>query len=256
VNLPYLAARFAPLLAAFFGLCVVGGLVVITLARRRARTTGFGFVRERALYTARRWMIGTGLLVLLGGASVGLWATAIYRPQVLPTPVPTATSTLIPSPTPRPPTSTPTSTPTPTATPTATPSAPAEQAQPIVIRRTRSDAAATPGTGAALVAVTMAAGEKENMPVNPTTVFASGTRRVYAFMLFDGMSRGVEWTHEWYGEIDGQMKRIWGKTEAWSREYSYGQIWRYYDCGVGKFELRIYVGPELQETVPFWVQGS
>ena len=61
MNLPHLAVRFAPVLAAFFGLCVVGGLVAITLARRRARTTGFGFVREQALYNARRWMIGTGV---------------------------------------------------------------------------------------------------------------------------------------------------------------------------------------------------
>ena len=120
MNLSYLGVRFAPVLALVFGLCVLGGLVAIRIARQRARTTGFGFVRERSLYMARRWMIGTGLLALLGGASVGLWAVAVYRPQTLPTPVPTPTSTLIPSPTPRPPTATPTSTATPTATPAAT----------------------------------------------------------------------------------------------------------------------------------------
>jgi hypothetical protein len=252
VNLPELAARFAPMLAGIFGLCVVGGLVAIYLARRRARTTGFGFVRERALYAARRWMIGTSLLVLLSGASVGLWAMAVYRPEVLPTPMPTATLTLIPSPTPRPPTSTPTLTLVPTITPSATPAS--TQATPASAEL--PTAVGTPGTGSALIAVTLAAGEKENMPVGPTTVFVPGTKRVYAFMLFDGMSQGVEWTHVWYGEMDGQMTRIWGKTEQWSREYSHGQIWRYFDTGVGKFELRVYVGDELQRTVPFWVQGG
>ena len=54
----------------------------------------------------------------------------------------------------------------------------------------------------------------------------------------------------------GKMQEIWGKTESWSREYSRGRIWRYFDCGVGKFELRIYVGERLQQTVPFVVQGG
>jgi hypothetical protein len=114
----------------------------------------------------------------------------------------------------------------------------------------------TPASEAVLVELTMAAGERENMPVSPTTTFAPGTRRVYAFLLFDGMAKGVSWTHAWYGEIDGQMKEIWGKTESWSREYSRGRIWRYFDCGVGKFELRVYIGDQLQQAVPFVVQGS
>lgn len=262
MNLASLGVRFAPLLALFFGLCMVGGLVAIRIARRRARNTGFEFVREQSLYKARRWMLGTGLLALLGVASVGLWAMAVYRPQALPTPVPTATMTLIPSPTPRPPTATPTRTPalTSTALPTVTPMASAAATsangdQPTEQRRSQSTTA-TPASGAYLVEVTMAAGERENRPVDPTTIFAKGTRRVYAFLLFDGMSSGVPWTHVWYGEVDGEMRQIWGKTESWSREYSYGQIWRYFDCGVGRFELRVYVGEKLQQTVPFVVKGS
>jgi hypothetical protein len=257
-----LGLRFAPALALFFGLCVVGGLVAIRTARQRARNTGFGFVREQSLYKARRWMLGTGLLALLGMASVGLWAMAVYRPHALPTPVPTATMTLIPSPTPRPPTSTPTQTPTPTSTalPSVTPTrtaatTPTDTDLPAVLRRSQSTGA-TPEPGAHLVEATMAAGQRENMPVDPTTVFPRGTRRVYAFLLFDGMSRGVPWTHVWYGEVDGEMREIWGKTESWSREYSRGQIWRYFDCGVGKFELRIYVSERLQQTVPFVVKGD
>ena len=257
MNLASLGVRLAPVLAVFFGLCVLGGLVAIRIARQRARNTGFGFVRERALYRARRWMIGTGLLALLGGASVGLWAMAVYRPHVLPTPVPTATLAPIPSPTPRPPTLTPTATAIPTATPTTTATVvPAVAGRPSSLRRTQGVETTAPGFGARLVELTMAAGERENGPVNPTTVFAPGTKRVYAFLLFERMSDGVSWTHKWYGEVDGQMREIWGKTEAWSREYSHGRIWRYFDCSVGKYELRIYVGDELQQTVSFVVQGG
>jgi len=256
MNLPHLGARFAPTLALIFGLCVLGGLVAIRVARQRARTTRFGFVRERALYRARRWMVGTGLLALLGGASAALWAVAVHHPEVLPTPIPTATSTLIPSPTPRPPTATPTWTPTVTATPTATATAaPIDAELPTVLRQSRAIEMAT-SDSASLVEVTMAAGERGNKPVNPTSVFASGTRRVYAFLLFDGMSEGVPWTHAWYGEVDGEMREIWGRTESWSRDYSRGQVWRYFDCGVGRFELRVYVGRQLQRTVPFVVQGG
>jgi hypothetical protein len=261
VNLPRLGVRFAPVLALFFGLCVLGGLIAIRAARRRARSSGFGFVRERALYQARRLMLGTGLLALLSGASIGLWAMAVYRPQALPTPVPTATSTLIPSPTPRPPTSTPTVTPTSTVSPTPLPSAtstatPTDVALPGVLRKSPLAGAATPGADALLVEVTMAVGEEDNRPVDPTSVFARGTRRVYAFLLFDGMGDSVPWTHVWYGEVDGQMREIWGKTELWSYEYSRGRIWRYFDCGIGKHELHIYVGKQLQQKVPFEVKGG
>lgn len=255
MNLSQLGVQWAPVLALVFGLCVLGGLVASRLARHRARTTGFGFVRERALYRARRYMIGTGLLTLLGMASAGLWAVAVHRPGVLPTPLPTATLTLIPSPTPRPATATPTLTATPTVPPTATATVvPSTSELPATLHRSQSNQVGTVVPGAVLVGLTMAAGERDNIPVNPTTVFDPGTRRVYAFLLFDGMANGVTWTHAWYGEVDGEMREIWGKTEAWSREYSHGQVWRYFDCGVGRFELRVYVGDQHQRTVPFVVR--
>jgi hypothetical protein len=240
---------------------MLGGLVAIRAARRRARIAEFGFVREKAHYAARRWMVGTGVLALLGLASVGLWAVAVYNPEILPTPVPTATSTLIPSPTPRPPTSTPTVTSTTTAAPTAIPivtatAMPLDVDLPGLLHRPQPAGAVTPGPDALLVEVTLAAGEEGNKPVHPTTVFARGTKRVYAFMFFDGMSDRVPWTHVWYGEVDGQMREIWGETELWSYEYSRGQIWRYFDCSVGNYELRVYVGQHLQQKVPFVVQGG
>ena len=257
MNLPDLGARFAPVLAFVLGMCVLAGLAAIRIARRRARTTGFGFVRERALYRARRWMIGTGLLALLGAASAGLWAVAVYRPEILPTPMPTATSTLIPTPTPRPPTATPTPTAPPTVTPTATATAaPVDAELPALLRRSHALQTSTPASNAVLAEVTMAAGERGNRPVNPTVVFPPGTRRVYAFLLFDGMADGVAWTHVWYREVNGEMQEVWGKTEPWSRDYAHGQVWRYFDCGVGNHELRVYVGHELQVTVPFVVQGG
>jgi hypothetical protein len=263
VNLPLLGVRLGPILVVFFGVCVIAGLLAIRAARRRARTTGFGVIREQALYAARRWMLGTALLALLGGASAGLWAMAVHNPQALPTPIPTATPTMIPSPTPRPPTATLTLTPLPTATPTSTPLPPATGTPtptnaklPDTLRRLPSIDAATPGVHASLVELTMAAGEEDNRPIQPTTVFTKGTKRVYAFMLFDGMADRVAWSHVWYGEVDGQMREIWGKTELWDYEYSYGRIWRYFDCGVGNFELHIYVGKDLQRKVPFVVQGG
>jgi hypothetical protein len=205
-------------------------------------------------------MLGTVLLSLLAGASIWLWAMAVYRPEALPTPVPTATPTLIPSPTPRPPTATPTITPTATATPSATPTATAmanavDVTLPAALRGS-GDLGTKPGENSTLIEVTMAAGERGNRPIDPTTVFARGTKRVYAFMLFDGMADGVPWSHVWYGQVDGEMQEIWGRTELWSYEYSRGQIWRYFDCGIGRFELHVYVGDQLQQKVPFVVLGG
>jgi hypothetical protein len=70
------------------------------------------------------------------------------------------------------------------------------------------------------------------------------------------MEDGVPWAHVWYGEVDGQMQEIWGRAELWSYEYSGGRIWRYFDCGVGNFELHVYVGQKLQVKVPFVVNAK
>jgi hypothetical protein len=126
---------------------------------------------------------------------------------------------------------------------------------PAALRRPQPGEAATPGSDALLIELTLAAGEEGNEPVHPTMVFARGTKRVYAFMFFDGMGERVPWTHVWYREVDGQMQEVWGRTELWSYEYSRGRIWRYFDCDVGNYELRVYVGGRLQQTVPFVVQG-
>lgn len=257
MNLPRLGVRLAPALALFFGLCVVGGLVAMRIARRRARTTGFGVVRERALYTARRWMVATGLLALLGGASVGLWATAVYHPEVLPTPAPTATSTLIPSPTPRPPTATPTLIPTPTSTPVAarrqvpTPEIGRSMPKPLL-----SSDAATPGPNAALVDWVLAAGQVDNEPVRPANHFPEGTSRVYAFLTFEGMAPHVPWSHVWYVDVDGQLREVWRGTELWPYEYANGRRWRYLNCRAGRYELHVYVGQELQQKLSFVVKGG
>jgi hypothetical protein len=148
-----------------------------------------------------------------------------------------------------------------TATPGATPTATATPAaafldgeSPAALRSLPG--AVTPSADALLLSVTMAAGERNSRPVDPTTVFAEGTKRVYAFMLFDGMAQGVPWTHVWYREVDGELQEAWGRSELWSYDYSYGQIWRYFDCGPGKHELHVYVGDQLQKRVPFVVGGN
>ena len=261
MNLPRLGVQLAPVLAVVFGLCVLGGLAVIRLARRRARTTGFGVVREQAVYTARRWMLRTAVLALLAGASIWLWAVAVYNPEVLPTPVPTPTSTLIPSPTPRPPTATPTVTSAPTRTPritaTSTPDAPAtpedRRSSMVSVLPTGT---VEPGPDAALVEVVLAAGQAANEPVRPASRFPQGTRRVYAFMTFDGMAPGVPWSHVWYVEVGGQMRELWRETSSWPYEFAAGRQWRYLNCRGGHYELHVYVGDRLQQTVSFVVEGG
>jgi hypothetical protein len=261
VNLVRLGVQFAPVLAVVFGLCVLGGLAAIRFARRRARKTGFGVVRERAIYTARRWMLRTAMLALLAGASVWLWVVAVYNPEVLPTPVPTPTSTLIPSPTPRPPTATPTvaSTPAHTLVPTAT-STPDVLVTPDDRRSSTVSVlpagTVEPGPDASVVEVVLAAGQAANEPVRPASRFPQGTKRVYAFMTFEGMAPGVPWSHVWYVEVGGQMQELWRETSSWPYAYATGRQWRYLNCRAGRYELQVYVGDQLQQTVSFLVEGG
>ncbi len=249
--------RLAPILVLVLGLGVLGGILAMRRARRTAETTRFGVVRERAVYRGKRWAILTVFLALLAGAAVALWAMSVWNPQALPTLVPTATSTLIPSPTPRTPTVTPTPTATATITFTPTPTpVPPDADLPSAVRTPFPTRAVTPGPDAALVDLVLAAGERDDDPVNPTARIPKSTERVYAFFTFDGMARGVPWVHVWYGEVEGQMVEVWSQVELWPYDAARGCTWRYFNCRSGRYELHIYVGQQLQQKVPFVVVGD
>jgi hypothetical protein len=113
-----------------------------------------------------------------------------------------------------------------------------------------------PGSDVVLVEVVLAAGQAANEPVRPASYFPQGTNRVYAFMTFDGMARGVPWSHVWYVEVDGQMRELWRGTSSWPYECAAGRQWRYLNCRAGHYELHVYVGDRLLQTVSFVVEGG
>jgi hypothetical protein len=94
---------------------------------------------------------------------------------------------------------------------------------------------------------------KDNQPVGPALNFPAGTDRVYAFLTFEGMSRGVPVAHVWYAEVDGKMVEVWGRLELWPYDVSRGVMWRYLSADDGRYELRVYIGQELRQSIPFTV---
>jgi hypothetical protein len=251
-----LGVRLAPIFMLAFGLGAALAIVGIYRMRRTVRSTSFAYLREQSLVRARRLTILAIILLVLVGASGALWGVAVQRPELLPTPAPTSTSTLIPSPTPRPPTLTftPTSTPTITPTPTETP-VPPDAHLPSALRTPFPARAIDPSPDAALVELVLAAGERNDQPVNPSIQFPKGTERVYAFFTFDNMARNVPWTHAWYGEVDGQMVELWSRTELWPYDATRAYGWRFFNCQAGRYEIHIYIGRRLEQKVPFTVKG-
>ena len=252
-----IAVRLAPVLTVALCVWALGTILALYRARRIARTTRFGVIREKASLRVKQLGILAVIVILMALASAGLWSMSVWRPQMLPTPEPTATQTLIPSPTPRTPTATPSPTPTATVTPTGTPTPIPPDAQfPSMLRVPFPALAATPGPDAVLVDLVLAAREQGNEPVGPATRFPAGTQRVYAFFVFDGMARNVPWTHAWYGEVDGQMTELWSQVELWTYDAPRGRVWRYFNCRAGRYELHTYVGREIQQRVPFVVEAE
>jgi len=249
-----IGVRLAPVLTLLLGLGAASSIFGVFRVRRTARATSFGFVRERSIVRGKRLLVLTIVLLILFGMSGGLWAVSVRKPELLPPPVPTATPSQIPSPTPRTPTATfaPTHTPTVTPIPTETP-VPPDADLPSALRTPFPAHAVTPGPGAVLAELVLAAGEQDDRPVDPGTHFAKGTERVYAFFVFDGMSRNVPWVHVWYRQVDGQMIELWSQAELWTYDAALGRAWRYCSCRPGRYELHIYVGRRLQQQVPFTV---
>jgi hypothetical protein len=198
MSLQLAGVRVAPILALLFGVSAAAAVLFLAQLRRTARSTSYGYVREQATARARQLVIAAIVLVVLGLASGGLWLVSVRNPELLPTPAPTATPTLLPTPTPRLPTATftPTSTPTMTPTPTATLIAPDAELPSVLRTPLPADAVAAPPE-AKLVAVVLAEGVADNEPVGPALSFVGGTDRVYAFMTFEGMARGVPERPRW-----------------------------------------------------------
>jgi hypothetical protein len=252
-----IGARVAPALTILFGAAAAVTVWAVYRMRRAARTALFEFVRERSDMRAKRLLILAIAFLVFFAASSGLWGVAVQRPEWLPTPMPTSTLTLIPSPTPRTPTVTFTVTFTPTFTPTPTETpVPPDSDLPAVLRLPFPTQAVTPGPDAALVSLVLAPGQQNDQPVSPTTRFAPGTERVYAFLTFEGMARNVPWIHIWYGEQDGQLVALWSQVELWAYDSPQGRTWRYFNCRPGKYELHVYVGRRLQQKIAFVVEGG
>jgi hypothetical protein len=246
--------RVAPVLVLLFGVGTALAVLYLIQLRRTARSTSYGYVREQAIARARQLLIAGAVLSVLATASGTLWLVSVRNPGLLPTPAPTATPTLLPTPTPRVPTATftPTSTPTVTPTPTATPILPGAEL-PSVLRTPLPAGAVSAVEDARLVDVVLAAGVEDDQPVDPALNFPSGTERVYAFLTFESMSRGIPVAYVWYAEVGGQMTETWGRLELWPYDAPRGVMWRYLSAHDGRYELRVYIGQELRQRIPFMV---
>jgi len=246
--------QLAPILTGAFGLGIVAAVAFLVQMRRRARSTSFGYVREQSENRGKRLVILLALLGVLGAASGAWWGISARNPGLLPTPAPTPTLTVVPSPTPREPTPTftPTSTPTITPTPTRTP-IPPDAHLPSALRTPFPDQAVEPGAEAALVDLYLALDEEGNQLAGSEIRFPSGTERVYAFLTFEGMAFDAPWVHVWYAVVDGELVEVWSSVELWPFRDPTGYVWRYLNCEDGQYELHIYIGHQLQQTIPFTV---
>jgi len=242
--------EYLPLLV---GICTIVFLALawaIARAYREARTSLYFLLREQAAMRLRRLVIITLPVLALDILLVVIWLVPGAKPTLPPTPTPTLTPTATAFYTPTP-TSTPTASPTPSATMTPTPTPwwetpvaglPSSMLTPV-------PDAATPGPDAAFISITFAQGVSENEPVDLATVFPEGISHIYAFFTFEGMAPGVAWTYAWYQN----GTEIWSQTGPWEHGPQ-GTIWVYYGpCTAGEYEVRLYIGEDLQQVGRFQV---
>ncbi len=226
-------------------------------AYREAKISLFFFIREQAMLRLRRLIVITVPVLIITIGLLILWLRPQTRSALLPVPTPTLTPTTTP------PTSTPTATATPTVSPTPTPTptlTPTPRPGTAVAGLPSSmltpvPDAVTPGPEAAFVDITFAKGVSDNDPVDPATSFPEGIPRIYAFFTFEGMSPGIAWTYAWYQE----GTEIWSRTGAWEHGPR-GRIWVFYQPEdgyvVGEYEVRVYIGEDLQQAARFEVIPS
>ncbi|MDY7039745.1 MAG: hypothetical protein SVX38_02650 [Chloroflexota bacterium] len=248
-----LLERYLPLL---LGTCAIGlmGLAwAIARAYREARTSLYFLIREQATMRLRRLITIAVPVFIVTVVLAVIWLVPEARPTLPPTPTPTLTPTPTAFYTP-----TATVTPTASATPTATtsPTPTPWSGTPVVglpsSMLTPVPDAVTPGPDVSFTDVFFAEGVSGNDPVNPATAFSENISCTYAFFTFEGMSPGVAWTYAWYRE----GTEIWSQTGPWEHG-AQGTIWTFYCPGngyiAGEYEVRVYIGEDLQRTDRFRV---
>ncbi|RME39105.1 MAG: hypothetical protein D6793_01655 [Thermoflexia bacterium] len=252
--------------AGFFALAVVAlGLSVLRF--RDARRAPYYFLREASRRAGTRWLLVAFVMVLLGTGALYVRAhppASLVPPTVTASPTPTE---VMPSPTPMPsPTftatpvpPTPTSAPVPVSpTPTVTPT----PAYPLPETALSPLPGATPARPEARITLwTFALGEENGQPVQPSSSFPAGDFRVYAFIRYEGMSRGVQWTYGWYREgkyLDGNTCLWWVRMP--DCPYMIGErgsTYLYYrrpgGYDPGTYEVRIWIEDRFQGAFPFTI---
>lgn len=201
----------------FFALAVLA-LGLGALKFRDARRARYYFLRETARRAGMLWLRVAFAMGILGSAALYLRIHPPLAPPPAtvtapPTPTsapPARTPILSPTPTLAPPTPTPSPIPpTPTPLPTATPT----PAYPLPETALSPLPGAVPARPEARITFwTFALGVENGQPVQPGSSFRAGDFRVYLFIRYEGMSRGVRWTYGWYREgeyLDGNSCLWW-----------------------------------------------
>lgn len=182
-------------------------------------------------------------LTLTATASATHTATNVPTATPQPTDTPTATATETPTPT-----ETPTLTLTATDTPTPTPTVDS-------VLQLIPPATGIPARPNASVQITAAdtAISANNAPVEPTTTFEQGIRRIYLFVSFRNMDSGVAWSRVLYRNdqpVQGQAY-LWSQGETGSSFFFFGN-----DDGYppGDYEVRLYLGDEEVNRFEFTIR--
>ena len=78
-------------------------------------------------------------------------------------------------------------------------------------------------------------------PVNPSSAFAPGARRVYFFVTYSGMQPGMVWRGALLleGGVVNRFERFWGAATSGNGYFFFGNE---YGFGAGDYEIRLYFG--------------
>ncbi len=241
---------YAMLLAALVpAMAVISQLV-------RSRRAPYYAMRADALRQAKRWMLATLVMLVLGidllvvpPRLATIWPASRESTPDAPTPPPTATEMLLPT---LRPTHTPTTTPTrrPTATAPFIPT-PTSALPPPESALTPLPNAVPAGEDAHITIVTLAADrDQAGDPVDPGAEFPPGDHRVYLFIAYEGMANGVAWTFAVYreGEFLDSTTQLW----EWGAD---GRTFLYYKppagYETGRYEMRVFIQDRLQGVAQF-----
>ncbi len=199
----------------------LGLIAVMALVVLLALVGGFGLIT--------RWEQVTQIFPRSRPAPSAMVAT-----PVLPTPMPQSLPTaLSPSPTPTPIIS--------TATPVPSPKA----ATPV--------ADSTVTAGSPFSQLVLAEGISDNYhPVNPNTVFSTGTKAVYLFFHYQGITPGTPWQVEW--RYNGSTVQT--GSDNWSADYgTVGTAWVFYKpidgFKTGEYSVRLAINGKVVATAVF-----